>query len=232
MITLFQTSNHILEISWPQEIIRSILIEKITLQKALEFRFKNHLAFSVSGYHVLTLVFKNPIDKKSISEEIIEQYNHLETESYVPNYWNIPVYYDGKDLEQLAYEKKCSVQEIISLHTAPEYLLHFYGFMPGFIYLGGLDGRLHQPRKGNPERKVAAGSVAIGGTQTGIYPLESPGGWHIIGTCPIKMFDPQKSPPVWGKEGDIIKFYSITNDAFIEMRKYSSHQLINKTFNG
>lgn len=233
MIAFYQISPQLLEISWPSEISKSILLEKIALKNVLEAAFKNHLEFTVSGYNVLTLLFKKPIDKKKLTEEIQQYYTHLLTESYAPNYWKIPVYYDGKDLEQLSYLKNITVQEIISLHTAPDYLLHFYGFMPGFLYLGGLDPKLHQPRKSNPDRKVAAGSVAIGGTQTGIYPLDSPGGWHIIGSCPITMFDPKKKPPVWGKEGDIIKFYSVEKEAFKEMKsKNENPWIINERLNG
>ena len=88
--------------------------------------------------------------------------------------------------------------------------IYFIGFLPGFLYLGGLDERLFTPRKSTPRLRIEKGAVAIGGKQTGIYPQESPGGWNIIGNSPIQFFDNSKNTPCFAKAGDKLQFYSIT----------------------
>lgn len=100
----------------------------------------------------------------------------------------LPVIYDGEDLEPLAGEKNLSVADFIRLHSEPVYKVYLLGFSPGFPYLGELHPKLHTPRRATPRSKVAAGSVAIGGEHTGIYSVDSPGGWHIIGRTSVRMF--------------------------------------------
>lgn len=126
--------------------------------------------------------------------------------------WEIPVCYDsdyGPDLGSVALAHRLTVNQLIELHSSTTYRLHFFGFLPGFPYLNGLSDQLHTPRKSIPDRTVEAGSVAIGGRQTGIYPQESPGGWHVIGRSPIVLFDVNKTPPVWASPGDRLKFNPI-----------------------
>jgi len=107
----------------------------------------------------------------------------------------IPLRYDGEDLEALAKAKQMSVQEVCELHCAPVYKVYMLGFSPGFPYLGDLDPRLHTPRLASPRPKVQPGSVAIGGEHTGIYTVDSPGGWNIIAHTPLKIFDPARGEP-------------------------------------
>lgn len=131
--------------------------------------------------------------------------------------WEIPVCYDeslGSDLVSFCDEKELSSDQLISFHTEPTYRIHFFGFLPGFFYLNGLPEILHSPRKAIPSLSVPTGSVAIGGAQTGIYPCQSPGGWHCIGRTPITLFDPKSSSPVWAKPGDQIKFKPISLKEF------------------
>jgi KipI family sensor histidine kinase inhibitor len=101
----------------------------------------------------------------------------------------IPVIYDGEDLERVAGNRKLSIEEVCALHSAPTYNVYFLGFAPGFPYLGDLDPLLHTPRLPSPRLRVAAGSVAIGGEHTGIYSVETPGGWNIIGHTSVVLFD-------------------------------------------
>jgi KipI family sensor histidine kinase inhibitor len=138
--------------------------------------------------------------------------------------WEIPVCYNqelGKDLNALSKSKSISFEEVINLHTIPIYRIHFFGFLPGFMYLNGLDPALHFPRKSVPDRKIEPGSVAIGGAQTGIYPNESPGGWHVIGKTPTILFDQNENPPVFAKPGEQIKFLSISLEEFYSISKDS-----------
>ena len=124
----------------------------------------------------------------------------------------IPVCYSSlytPDLEEYALQVKRTIPEIIKIHTNREYPIYFLGFLPGFPYLENLDARLHLDRKSVPSRSIARGSVAIGGTQTGIYPQDSPGGWHVIGRTPISLFDATKAKPSLFNAGDTITFYAI-----------------------
>ena len=118
------------------------------------------------------------------------------------------------DLEDFLKAKNLNLSQLIKAHTTREYPLYFYGFQPGFMYLGGLNPDLHHPRKSVPAQSVPAGSVAIGGAQTGIYPNTAPGGWHVIGRCPLILFDPLEPEPCLAKPGDLIKFVPINNDEF------------------
>ncbi|WP_457325028.1 5-oxoprolinase subunit PxpB, partial [Roseateles sp. P5_E11] len=99
-----------------------------------------------------------------------------------------------------------SVDEVVQRHTEAEYIVYFIGFQPGFAYLGGLDASLHTPRRSEPRTAVPAGSVGIGGAQTGIYPLATPGGWQLIGHTALPLFDPKAEPPTLLAPGDRVRF--------------------------
>ncbi|HVE60276.1 MAG TPA: 5-oxoprolinase subunit PxpB [Chitinophagaceae bacterium] len=130
---------------------------------------------------------------------------------------SIPVCYDeefGLDLSFLANKKNLNIEDVIQLHTAKSYRVYMIGFLPGFAYMGEVDEKIQIPRKENPRTNVEAGSVGIAGSQTGIYPLQSPGGWQIIGRTPLQIFDKGKTEPVLLQPGDEIKFFSINRDEF------------------
>lgn len=127
----------------------------------------------------------------------------------------IPICYElGLDLEHIGQHSKLSVDEIIEIHLARTYKSLFIGFTPGFIYADGLDQRLSCPRKDNPRTHIAAGSVGIGGKQTGIYSLESPGGWNIIGRTPMNLFKIDLDPPMKVEVGTTFKFERISKKEF------------------
>jgi inhibitor of KinA len=137
-----------------------------------------------------------------------------------PRVVEIPVCYDvsvAPDLEFVAGHCGLTVDDVIQLHASVEYLVYFVGFMPGFPYLGELEERLATPRLAAPRTRVPAGSVAIGGKQTGIYPLSSPGGWRIIGRTPMKLFQPQEGVPTLLEIGDRVKFSSISLQGFNDL---------------
>jgi inhibitor of KinA len=130
--------------------------------------------------------------------------------------FEIPVCYEGEyapDLAAVAAQKKLSPEEVIGLHTAIVYRVYMVGFLPGFPYLGTLDERLCMPRKPQPVN-VPAGGVGIAGMQTGIYSLNSPGGWQIIGRTPVKLFDPAADPPVRLQAGDQVRFYPVSPEEY------------------
>lgn len=121
----------------------------------------------------------------------------------------LPVVYDGPDLAFVAAHAGLSAEEVVRLHSEPTYLVHMIGFMPGFPYLGGLNPKLFAPRLDSPRRSVPAGSVGIGGEQTGVYPLESPGGWRLIGRTSAVLYDPTKEPGTRLKAGDRLRFQPV-----------------------
>lgn len=123
--------------------------------------------------------------------------------------FEIEVNYSGLDLEEVAKSCKLSIREVIKLHSAPIYTVAMIGFLPGFPYLIGLDKRLNMARKEKPLLRVPSGSVAIGGQQTGIYPFESPGGWHIIGYTDAILFNVERKSESLLKVGDKIKFVKV-----------------------
>ena len=126
-----------------------------------------------------------------------------------PRTVEIPVAYGGEygpDLEAVAALTGHSPEEVVELHSSAEYLVYFLGFSPGFPYLGGMPESIAAPRLGTPRKRVPAGSVAIGGQQTGVYPMTSPGGWRIIGRTTLRLFDPDADPPALLRMGDHVRF--------------------------
>ena len=133
-----------------------------------------------------------------------------------PRRLEVPVRYggaSGADLEAVAASKGISTADVIRLHSGREYTVYMMGFTPGFPYMGTLDERLVMPRMEMPRTSVKAGTVAIAGSQTGIYPLDSPGGWHIIGWTPLKLFDPTSASPFFFAPGDEVKFIPLDDHA-------------------
>jgi inhibitor of KinA len=134
-----------------------------------------------------------------------------------PKSLEIPVVYGGEygpDMEWVARHHSLSVEEVIQLHTGTTYHVYMIGFMPGFPYMGELPESLATPRRETPRTAIPQGSVGIAQRQTGIYPVESPGGWQILGRTPLKLFNPLHSPPALLEMGDMVKFFSIGEEEF------------------
>lgn len=127
--------------------------------------------------------------------------------------FEIPVCYEGEmapDLEDVARRTGLDTDDVVAIHSAVEYVVRVVGFLPGFAYLGGLDTRLVTPRRDTPRKRVRAGSVGIAGTQTGVYPIESPGGWNIIGRTSARLFAPERTPPALLAVGDRVRFRPVS----------------------
>ena len=137
-------------------------------------------------------------------EELKERMENLlkmetKTETTRKRIFEIPVCYGGEygpDIDNIAEHAGLSVNEVIKIHSSKDYLIYMLGFLPGFTYLGGLDERIHTPRLASPRLTIRAGSVGIGGSQTGIYPLDSPGGWQLMGLTPVRIYDPERQTPI------------------------------------
>lgn len=191
-----------------------ILIEKIhQSSKAIEEVLGPDLLDLVPAYDSIALFTRLAI------EEVITRLANPELASASTNtpagIHLLPICYEfGEDLQQISEHCGLVEEEIISLHLQGTYRSLFIGFTPGFIYADGLDPKLSCPRKSNPRTKVAAGSVGIGGAQTGIYSLDSPGGWNIIGRTPQKVFEVHKTPPMAIEVGNLFQFERITKEQF------------------
>jgi inhibitor of KinA len=138
-----------------------------------------------------------------------------------PRVVDVPVAYGGElgpDLEDVARQHEMAPDDVIRIHAAGDYLVYMVGFMPGFAYLGGLSERIATPRRKTPRMAVPAGTVGIGGRQTGVYPLESPGGWNLIGRTPTRMFDIERDEPTLLAVGDRVRFRPISTAEFHDWR--------------
>jgi len=202
-------------IEWPSEIDESTLNDVLYFKNKIEKHNIKEIVDIKSAYNSILISYNYTIG--NVYSEIMTL-KTLYSERVSPNncvykQWRIPVCYDGGfalDLEDISVQSKLSKTEIIALHSTSLYTVYFIGFLPGFLYLGGLDERLYFPRKSSPRLNVKKGAVAIGGTQTGVYPNESPGGWNIIGNSPISFFNVSKKVPCFAKPGDKIQFYAVS----------------------
>ena len=134
----------------------------------------------------------------------------------------VPVCYGGQygeDLVDVAKHVGMSEAEVINIHSGMDYLIYMLGFLPGFPYLGGLDKRLETPRLSNPRISIPAGSVGIGGEQTGVYPIVSPGGWRLIGRTPLKLYDSERENPTLYQAGEYIHFQPIDEAEFVHIEE-------------
>lgn len=207
-------------IEWPQLISKEILQDIRFFVAEIELKNDKDILELNFIYCSLLIIYNS---KNSCFSEIKHTLESLYENEFAvtvkseKTLWQIPVCYDsafGIDLAYLSSEKKLSVEKIISLHSSVDYTVYGIGFLPGFLYLGGLSEKLYFPRRNSPRLAVPKGAVAIGGTQTGIYPQSSPGGWHIIGNTPISLFDVKKETPSVIIPGDEIRFNPITKEEF------------------
>lgn len=222
-------------IEWPSEINEEILHDIVSFKNKIEQEV--NLQDIIVGYNSLLLVSKFKIDEVQQKITFLKAWYKqlIESDKLTINHWEIPVCYDaffGIDLNKMSKEKNLSKEEVIQLHTNTIYTVFFIGFLPGFLYLGGLNDQLSTPRKATPRLKVPKGAVAIGGHQTGVYPLESSGGWNIIGNSPISFFEVDNPSPCFAKTGDKISFKSISLNEYkkieiaIEKKNYQIRSII------
>jgi inhibitor of KinA len=150
-----------------------------------------------------------------IIEEIITKLeNAVHSEKRIVE---IPVCYGGEfgpDLDEVASRNRLTPKEVIEIHTSADYLVYMVGFAPGFPYLGGMDKRIAAPRRQTARLSIPKGTVGIAGEQTGVYPIETPGGWQLIGRTPTPLFLPEQMPPTLLQSGNIVRFYPISRSEY------------------
>jgi KipI family sensor histidine kinase inhibitor len=169
-----------------------------------------HVLEVVPGMNNLTIVF-DPLaaDSAALAGQLQAAWDAGGAASLGGREVEIPVQYGGEfgpDLQAVASHTGLPAKEVVNRHAAGDYIVFFLGFQPGFAYMGGLDKALHTPRRSSPRVEVPAGSVGIGGEQTGVYPATSPGGWQLIGRTSLPLFDPARSPPTLLQPGDRVRF--------------------------
>lgn len=177
-------------------------------------------------------IFYNPIVSKY--NDLVEQLKGLEKnldeiETGQPSIIELPTVYGGEygpDIDFVAKHNNITPEEVIDIHTSVDYLIYMLGFTPGFSYLGGLDKRIETPRLKTPRTKIPAGSTGIAGEQTGIYPIDSPGGWQLIGRTPVKLYTPLQDPPVLLTAGDYVRFVAVSEEEYLEIE----NQIKNNTY--
>jgi KipI family sensor histidine kinase inhibitor len=191
----------------------------VAMAEAVRRQFGPVVRDAVVGYHTLTVYF----DPVAIDGRWLEGELSAIAQEAVPlpdaagAAIEVPVCYGGDlgpDLAGVAAQLGCSEADVIALHTSREYRVFVVGFVPGFAYMGPVDERLALPRRSNPRTRVPAGSVAIAAGQTGIYPIETPGGWHLLGRTYVRPFDATRSQPVLFGPGDRVTFRAITRAEF------------------
>ena len=189
---------------------------------AVQARLGDDLIDLVPSYASLLIIY-NPLttDHMSVAHRVHECLEKLDAgEASEGNTVVLPVYYHpeaGEDLEALAESASMSVDDVIKLHSDTEYRVYAIGFAPGFAYLGQVDERIAAPRLATPRQKVPRGAVAIADRQTAVYPAVSPGGWNLIGRCPVRMFNPDAHPTMPISVGDRVCFEPIDRQRFLTL---------------
>lgn len=219
------TSPVSLLIEWDFEINNSYIIRYLqSFKKILQKKDEEDILFITVAFNALLIKYKDIeidiIQKKVQIHELLKSFDVEKISDEKRRTFKIPVCYDkfGKDLESISKHSGLEVSEIIKIHSQKTYALYFIGFLPGFLYLGDVDKRIQTPRHKTPRQQVEKGSVGIAENQTGIYPMNSPGGWQIIGRTPIDIFNAKNDPPSLFQAGDQIKFYPISQSEFEEIK--------------
>jgi inhibitor of KinA len=206
-------------VQFPQRIDPLLSTRVVTMSRAIEERCAGRIRDVVVGYASVTIYFDPLVtDGGGLTDEIHRAADlNPETPAAAGTVIEVPVCYGGElgpDLAVVASFANATETEAIQLHCAPVYRVYVVGFMPGFAYMATVDPRLAIARRPTPRTHVPAGSVAIAAGQTGIYPLESPGGWHLIGRTQLKPYDEHRSEPFLFKPGDQVRFRPVDRDEF------------------
>jgi len=216
--------SHAILMEWPNRVEESILEDILEFISVLKTKVNIAEWETVPAYNSLTLICrKQAIPFEELKKQLQIWYNEensvVKTERFL---WRLPVCYDldfGIDLLEVSEQLGMSIAQVIEMHTSHKYTVYGIGFLPGFMYLGGLPKELEVQRKNTPRLKVTKGSVGLAARQTGIYPQESPGGWNIIGNCSVPMFDADADTPCFVSVGDQVQFYAI------ERAEYDLHMI-------
>jgi len=230
--TIFPLGDAALTIELSNEIDREVNARVLQLFHSLRQARIPYITDLVPGYGSLTVYFdvlalhQQGTTAFETMAEIIENFTEDKSSLHesAKRLVEVPVCYEAEfapDLYTVAFQKNLSPEEVIALHTSVVYQVYMLGFAPGFAYMGEVPEELSMPRKDKPV-PVAAGAVGITGKQTGIYPMDSPGGWNIIGQTPMQLFNRDWIQPTLLSPGDSVRFFSITSHEFTDYQRRSS----------
>jgi len=215
---LVNYNEYSLLVTFPGLSLQQANIQVALLEEFCSMNCQKWLFNQVPAYESLLLVCNSPKNVNRVKEVIYQFFqgesillSHHETEEII-----VPVCYDlslGNDLEQMAAIHKTEIEKIVTCHFRVVYHTYMLGFLPGFAYMGEVDEQIATPRKPFPVA-TRAGAVGIAGRQTGIYPVDSPGGWNIVGYTPLKMFDLSKQSPTLLKPGKAVRFMPIDLETY------------------
>ncbi|QTD39694.1 5-oxoprolinase subunit PxpB [Sporosarcina sp. Te-1] len=213
------------------EVARDISIEAqdkvLAVSARLEERSPDWMVELVPAYTSVTVFYRlNAFVEGNPYEEVCKRIQQLlasvqADRSSSRKTVRVPVLYGGEwgqDLPFVAEHNGLTLEEVISIHSSGEYLVHMIGFAPGFPFIGGMSEKIAAPRRKTPRLRIPARTVGIAGKQTGVYPIETPGGWQLIGRTPLELFLPEQDPPSLLAAGDRIEFYPISQKEYDEMR--------------
>ncbi|AUC80288.1 hypothetical protein CW736_13290 [Nonlabens sp. MB-3u-79] len=231
-ITYHVYSEKALLISWEEQ-TTDMISRRTTAERQIKKLFKEAVHINHGAYSIL-VVAELEMDHNEVIDLIDKRLQSKKSLEPAASLWKLPILYDIEKSLTEALKPTCDFKEIISIHSSSIYVVDFIGFLPGFPYLKGLDSRLQLPRKTTPSLKVAAGSVAVSNEYCGIYPTSSPGGWHVLGNCPLPIFDVHRAPPSLLQSGDQVQFYAVSQEehdqliaqretGILELENFKSH---------
>lgn len=220
----FLLSEECLLISWKGNPSEELAAAIHGLSDRMLESWPNKVKETVPANVSIALIFDpNLISHLELQNSIAKMIAHDEMKtSRSAKKWEIPICYadsESADIKMVMEKTGLAFKEIIRMHSTSDFWLNMIGFLPGFVYLSGLPKELHIPRKTTPSKRVETGSVAIAGTQSGIYPQNSPGGWYVLGKTPLPMFDASSNPPTFAQVGDRISFTSISQSEFQQIKE-------------
>jgi len=201
-------------IEWPKSIEESILKNISLFRNKIRLDMGEYVLETVPAYNSLAVFFDTSKIKYSGVVTDLKEIYATKDQKLLTAYkiWKIPVCYDNEfalDLNEICKANKIKNEKLIEIHSSTIYDVYFIGFLPGFLYLGGLKDEIHYKRREKPRQQIRKGDVGIAGNQTGIYPRVSPGGWNIIGNSPINFFDVHTFPPCFAVGGDKLQFVPV-----------------------
>ncbi|WP_345241827.1 5-oxoprolinase subunit PxpB [Pontibacillus salipaludis] len=214
-----------IKIVFPNHISQEIHERILKLYQSIKRHAVEFITDIVPSYTVLTVYFNETLTSFNQMKEKLESIwasADKKDETAPSRVVILPVYYGGdvgEDLEKVASVNNVSAEEVIDLHSSRDYLTYMIGFLPGFPYLGGMDERIATPRLEKPRARVEAGSVGIAGSQTGVYPIGSPGGWNIIGQTPVPIVDFTREEPFLIEMGDYIRFRPVQHEEYEDIKE-------------
>jgi KipI family sensor histidine kinase inhibitor len=228
LLTYHAYNEKSLLISWPEETLE--MISKRTIAAAQINKLFTDQVVINQGVHSILILWKNEVDHESVIALIDKKLQTNKLLKETGTLWKLPIFYELEESVVKAFKNKLTVEEIIDRHNKATYQVDFIGFLPGFPYLRGLDARLQISRKTTPSLQVSSGSVAISNEYCGIYPSQSPGGWYVLGNCPLDMFDVARRSSSLLNAGDQVSFYSVSKqekDQLIAQRQAGTLELEN-----